>query len=168
MKMDLTYGIYEDEIEPVLAAIRFHRPLAEIEALPCPCCGARMSVSLAPQGDGFLVYCAGEPLHMSKFQEIAQPPPWWRERIWDTGPVTIYWRKDSSIASDGTLGMPVSGRDAEGCLWSGAITLRPGEKNYELWRWIIGQGDRYKAILSDKDLESIRQEYHRSADRPLG
>ena len=78
--------------------------------------------------------------------------------------VTIYWRKDSSIASDGTLGMPVSGRDAEGCLWSDAITLRPGEKNYELWRWIIGQGDRYKAILSDKDLESIRQEYHRSAE----
>ncbi len=123
-----------------------------------------MSVSFAPEGDGFLVYCGGEPLHMSKFQEIAQPPPWWRERIWDTGPVTIYWRKDSSIASDGTLGMPVSGRDAEGCLWSGAMTLRPSEKDYGLWRWIIRHGDRYKAILSDKALESIRQEHHRSAE----
>ncbi len=34
MKMDLTYGIYEDEIEPVLAAIRCHRPLAEIKSVP--------------------------------------------------------------------------------------------------------------------------------------
>ncbi len=163
MKMQLTYGIYEDEIEPVLAAVRSQRPLAEIEAMPCPCCRARISVSFFPEGDGFQIFCSGEPLHMSTYQKIAEPPAWWKERIVDTGPITFYWRGDSSVANDGRLGMPVSGYDADGNHWSGAMTLRPDQPDYLLWRWIIGQGDRYKRLISDKDLASIREEYHRIA-----
>ncbi len=126
MKMEFTYGIYEGEIEPALATVRSQRPLAEIEAMPCPCCGARLSISFSSEGHGFQVFCSGEPLHMSKFQEIAQPPAWWRERSADTDPITFYWRVDSSLASDGRLGMPVSGYDAACNHWSGMFCSSGG------------------------------------------
>jgi hypothetical protein len=161
MKMELTFGIYEDEIEPVLAAVWSRRPLAEIEALPCPCCGARLTVSFAPAGNAFQVFCSGEPLHLSRFQAIAQPPTWWTERIADTSPITFYWRVHSGVADDGRLGMPVSGYNADGCHWNGAMTVSPDQPDYLLWRWIIAQGDRYKPLISDRDLESIREEYLR-------
>ncbi len=159
MKTDLTYGIYEGEIEPVLAAVRSQRPLAEIEAMPCPCCGARISVEFSPAGNWFQVYCLGEPLHISTHQEADQPPTWWKERVGKAEPITFYWQRDHGFADDGRLEMPASGYDAEGCHWSGRMIVRPDQADYPLWRWIVSQGDRYKALISDKDLETIREEF---------
>jgi hypothetical protein len=81
----------------------------------------------------------------------------------ERGPITIYWRKDSSFASDGRLEMPASGSDADGCLWSGRMIVRPDQTDYPLWCWIVGQGDRYKPLLSDRDLEAIREEFRQRA-----
>jgi hypothetical protein len=163
MKMQYTYGIYESEIDEVLAAVRSHESLSAIESIPCPCCGARIAVQFAPEGNGFQVNCAGEPLHISTYQEISNPPPWWKERIWETGPVTFYWREWSAFAADGTLEMKVSGYDEDGSHWTGAMDVRPDQPDYSLWRWIIEQGDRFKTLLSDKDIEPIREEYRRTS-----
>ena len=75
-----------------------------IKALLCPCCGTLMSVSFAPEGDGFLVYCGGEPLHMSKFQEIAQPPPWWRNASGTPAPLRSTGVKTAVLRAMARLG----------------------------------------------------------------
>jgi hypothetical protein len=162
MKMQFAYGIYEGEIEGVLAAVRAHRPLSEIEGILCPCCGAGIVVQFSPEGNGFQVNCCGSPPHLSTYQEITTPPPWWKERICETGPITFYWREWSRFTEGGSLEMKVSGYEADGSHWTGALTLEPNQTDYMLWRWIISQGDRFKPLLSDKDLEAIRQEYRRS------
>ena len=76
-----SYGIFEGEIEPVLRRIRRHDDLAEIEATPCPCCGARIRVCIWPDGLAFQVLCSGHPPHFSVLQSIGTPPPWWTERV---------------------------------------------------------------------------------------
>ena len=72
-----SYGIFEGEIEPGLRRIRRHDDLAEIEATPCPCCGARIRVCIWPDGLAFQVLCSGHPPHFSVLQSIGTPPPWW-------------------------------------------------------------------------------------------
>jgi hypothetical protein len=162
MKMNFGFGVYEDEIEPVLAAVRCHRPLAEIQALACPCCGARMEVWFSPEGGHFHVGCTGELPHLSQSQKIAQPPDWWQQRIADTGPITFYWQKDSCFADDGRLEMPASGYDADGNHWSGRMVRKPDHADYPLWCWIVGQKGRYKPLISDRDLEAIRKDFQQT------
>ena len=162
MKMQETYGIFESEIDDVLAAVRSHRPLAEIETIPCPCCGAKITVEFSPEGNGFQVQCAGDPPHLSTHQEIINPPSWWKERIWKTGAITFYWREWSAFSGDGTLEMKMSGGDEDGSHWTGVMQLRTNHPDYPLWCWIIEQGNRFKTLISDEDLEVIREEYRQT------
>ena len=75
------YGIYEDEIEPLLSRVRRHDDLAAIEGTPCPACGAALRIVIYPDGRFFQVLCAGKPPHMSTLQHLDSPPPWWAERV---------------------------------------------------------------------------------------
>ncbi len=118
------------------------------------------------EGNGFQVDCSGEPPHFSTYQKICNPPPWWRERVCETGATTFYWREWAAIADDGTLQMKVSGYDEEGSHWTGAMDLPPDHRDYSLWMWILEQGDRFKTLLSDEELESIREEYRRTGHSP--
>lgn len=163
MKMQSTYGIYENEIDNVLDAVRSHASLSAIEAIPCPCCGARIAVEFAKEGSSFQINCSGEPPHFSMCQEICNPPPWWKERVSETRSVIFYWRENSVFAADGTLSMKVSGYDEDGSHWTGDMELLPNQPDYLLWRWILVQGDRFKTLLSDKDLEPIREEFRRNS-----
>jgi hypothetical protein len=163
MKMYYTYGLYEDEIEQVLALVRLHEPLAKIEATPCPCCGAPISITFWPEGDGFQVACSGSPPHFSTYQEIAIPPAWWTERIGDFGPTTFYWHEWSRYREDGTLEMKASGYAEDGSHWTGQVEIPPDHADYPLWKWILEQVGRYEPIISEKDLELIREESLRSA-----
>jgi hypothetical protein len=162
VKMQLTYGIYEAEIEPVLARVRLHHPLSEIEATSCPCCGAKITVQFSPDGDGFMVACSGEPPHFSVHQDIDNPPAWWRERIAESGPITFYWHEWSGFREDGTLEMKASGTD-DGTHWTGCVEVSPTDVDYPLWKWILERRGRYKALISDKDLERIREEFAQDA-----
>jgi hypothetical protein len=150
-------GIFEKEIEPILAAVRSHRRLSEVEAMPCPACGAKISVHFSREGRDFNVYCAGEQLHFSRYEEITNPPAWWKERIEDSRPVTFYWRADSRFVENGTLNMPASGYLEDGSHWNGAMTVPSDHADYRLWQWIIAQGDRFKPLISDNDLTAIRE-----------
>ena len=68
-------------VEPILRQVRRHAALAEIEATPCPGCGAPIRVDIWPDGYSFQVRCSGGPLHLSVLQGIDDPPPWWAERV---------------------------------------------------------------------------------------
>ena len=78
VKMQYTYGIFDDEADHLIELVRRHAPLAQIQAAGCPARGAALSVAFAEDGRGFSIACEGKPLHLSTYQEIAGPPPWWR------------------------------------------------------------------------------------------
>jgi hypothetical protein len=162
--MQHTYGIYEGEVDSVIADVRSHLPLEAVEATPCPYCRARIAVHFDPEGHGFQIACSGDPPHISTYQEITDPPAWWKQRACDPGPVTFYWRGWSWFEDDGTLQMKVSGYDEQGNHWTGAMRLRSDETDYPLWQWIIRQGEYFNALISDEDLQAIREEYHRECN----
>src|SRR5262245_10507220 len=101
MKMQHSYGIFEEEIEPLLALVFAHAPLDVVESVPCPCCGAHITAQFSREGDEFKVACDGEPPHWSTNQRIPLPPPWWQERIPKFEPVTYYWTKLCGFREDG-------------------------------------------------------------------
>lgn len=153
-----TTGFLDDrDIKLVLASIFAHRALPEVEAMPCPCCDATITVQFSPEGDRFQINCLGERCHTSIPHVIVHPPGWWKERVWEAES-TFYWRDWHSFAEDGTLEIKASVYNEEGHL-SCVFTFRPDDPDYELWLWIIGQGDRFKEIISDAELEAIREEY---------
>jgi hypothetical protein len=157
-----TYGIYEGEIDRVLALVRSHEPLAKIEAIPCPCCRAPIAITFWPYGEGFQVSCSGSPPHFSTYQEIALPPAWWKQRIGDFRPITFYWREWGRYREDGTLEMKASGYDGEGAHWTGHVEIPRHHADYRLWKWILEQSGRFKDHISCRDLEVIREEFLRS------
>src|SRR5215211_2705805 len=105
MKMQHTYGIFQEEIEPLLALVFAHEPLDVIESVPCPCCGANITVGFSDDGGHFQVSCKGNPPHWSVLQPIPLPPPWWQERVQKFEPVTYYWTQLCCFREDGTLEM---------------------------------------------------------------
>ena len=162
MKTYDTYGIYDGEIDRVLALVRSHEPLAKIEAIPCPCCGAPIAITFWPEGEGFQVICSGDPPHFSTYQEISTPPPWWKARVGDFDPVTFYWPEWSRCRDDGTLEMTASGYEEAGVHWTGHVEIAPHHADYGLWKWILEQGGRFNGLISCRDLGVIREEFLRT------
>jgi hypothetical protein len=72
MKMQHTYGIFDDKADHIIDLVRRHAPLAEIRATQCPACEAPMAVEFL-DATGFQIYCLGTPLHISTHQHIAAP-----------------------------------------------------------------------------------------------
>ena len=120
--MQHTYGILDDEADDLVEKIRCHAPLAQVLAAGCPACGAAISVAFAENGTGFEISCEGKPLHVTTYQDITNPPPWWRECVVEPTDATWYWRADHLFDARGNLSMPVSGWQADGVRWSGAFT----------------------------------------------
>lgn len=89
-----SYGIFEGEIDPVIRRIRRHEDVATIEAIPCPCCGARIRITFWPGGRAFQVLCSGGPPHLSVLQVIGEPPPWWTERVVEPVESIISYSRD--------------------------------------------------------------------------
>ena len=143
MKLNIGFGVYEDEIEPILAGVRCQRPLAEIEAMTCPCCGARISVRFSAQRrHEFQVFCARRaiaPVHI---------PGDCRASGLVAGANRGYGAHHDLLAQHQLFcerwpaGNARLGRNADGCLWSGRMILRPDQADYPLWCWIVSQGDR--------------------------
>src|SRR4051812_30070914 len=117
MQMQHTYGIFDNEANHLVELVRSHAPLEHIRAAGCPACGAAISVEFAEDGRGFSISCAGNPLHISTYQDIADPPPWWRECLVEATDTTWYWRADHSFDAQGNLSMPFSGWNADGVRW---------------------------------------------------
>ena len=161
MKMQSTYGIYEDEIDSVVSLVRMHRPLAEIKDTPCPCCGAPLGVDFAADGKGFSIACNGKPLHLSTYQQIERPPAWWQECVNQPEEVTFYWKDTATFEADGSINLHVSGYSIDGTHWSGSAQIKPSDSDAALWRWIIKNSNRFDSLISDRDLPAIREDFVR-------
>ena len=74
-------NMFGGELEPFLSRIRRHEDLADVDAVPRPCCGARLRVFFYPDGQSFQVLCDGSAMHLSVLQDIDDPPNWWKERV---------------------------------------------------------------------------------------
>lgn len=163
MMMRHTYGIFDDEADHVIGLVRRHVPLDEIRRTPCPACGAAMSVEFSKDGTYFLVICGGTPLHISKHEEIVDPPPWWRECVIPATDLTCYWRESYSFDSDGNLTINASGWQANGVHWTGSFSCAAGDPDYDFWRWVLQESGCTSDLINDKELAELRARYAMTA-----
>ena len=159
MQMQTTYGIFDDEADHIIAMVHDHAPLDSIIATPCPTCGAKMVVAFNEDGSRFSLNCEGDPLHLTKQQNIDNPPPWWRDCYEEPRNTTWYWRKWHSYDVNATLHMKISGWQVDGVRWSGALECPRDHADYELWRWILTDSGCTKDLISDTDLAELRTRY---------
>lgn|GEM_PF-5868807 len=147
-----------EDIQPVLDMVRTNRPVSEVEAVPCPRCGGKLSVCFGTNGSDFVVLCSGPGMHMSKRQDISNPPDWWRQRIGDFGPVTYFYPRMSKFAPDGTITIRATGWTDEGH-WTGAKKVQTDSSEYEFWRWVVANSERWPDFFSDRELPKLRDEF---------
>jgi hypothetical protein len=161
MKMRHTYGIFDDEADHLIDLVRRHAPLAQVRSAGCPACGAAMNVEFAEAGTWFLVCCEGKPLHISKHQDIADPPPWWRECVIPPTDSTFYWRETASFDASGKLTIMASGVRADGVHWSGAFECAPGHSDYPFWNWVLSQSGYTSDLINDSELAKLRARFEK-------
>ena len=157
--MQTTYGIFDNEADHIIAMVRDHAPLDDIVATPCPACGANMVVEFTEDGLGFSLNCKGEPLHLTKYVQIEDPPPWWEQCYEEPTDTTWYWREWHSYDDDGTLRMKISGWKADGVRWSGTFECPRDHADYDLWRWILSESGCTNNLVSDTDLDELRAQF---------
>jgi hypothetical protein len=157
------YGIFDDEVDPIIDMVRSHAPLEEIRAGQCPTCGAPIAVEFSELGDGFQIYCKGKPLHLSKWQEITDPPTWWPECVTSARDCTYHWREWHSFDEAGILTMKVSGYRADGCHWSGQLECSPDHVDYEFWCWVLLESGCSSDLINDEELVDLRERFARIA-----
>jgi hypothetical protein len=157
--MQHTYGIFDTEANHVIDLVRYHAPLAQIRATGCPACGAAISVAFAADGRGFSISCEGQPLHVSAYQDIAEPPPWWRECVVVPTDATWYWRDWHSFDATGKLTMRVSGWQADGVRWSGQLECAPGHPDYAFWQWVLLQSGCTSDLISEAAVAELRARF---------
>jgi hypothetical protein len=159
MKMQQAYGIFDDEADHIIGLVRRRCPLDQVRDTGCPACGAAMAVEFAGDGTWFQVSCEGDPLHISKHQDIVDPPPWWRECVSPTIDVTFYWREAHAFDGDGNLTMYASGCRANGVHWSGQLECSTGDPDYAFWRWVLVESGCTSDLISDTELERLRARF---------
>jgi hypothetical protein len=162
--MQHTYGIFDDEADHIIGLVRRHAPLAQVRGTRCPACGAPMAVEFDERGAGFEVYCEGHPLHISTYQDIAGPPPWWRECVTPPTDSTWYWREWHSFDADGGLTIKVSGWRADGARWSGQLECASGDPDYAFWRWVLFQSGCTSDLIDDAELAELRARFAKTAE----
>ncbi|HLJ94835.1 MAG TPA: hypothetical protein VKU02_16785 [Gemmataceae bacterium] len=162
MKMQHTYGIFDDEANHIIDLVRRHAPLAQIRGTACPVCGSPMAVEFMDDGNGFQVYCEGSPLHISKHQDITEPPPWWPQCVIPPTDSTWYWREWHSFDGSGNLTMKVSGWRADGGRWSGQLECATGDPDYAFWRWVLLQSGCTSDRITETELAELRARFART------
>jgi hypothetical protein len=166
--MQHTYGIFEAEADQLIELVRRHAALAEVRATGCPVCGAAIAVTFAGDGTGFSIACEGKPLHISTYQDIANPPPWWRECVVEPTNQTWYWRADYSFDASGDLSMPVSGWRADGVRWSGGFACPVDHPDHTFWRWVLLDSCCTSDLIGDAELAELRGRFARHVGGEAG
>ena len=164
MKMQHTYGIFDSEADHLIELVRRHAPLAQVRAAGCPACGAAISVEFAEDGRGFSTFCEGKPLHISTYQDITQPPPWWRECVVEPTDSTWHWREWHQFDATGNLAMKVSGWTADGVRWSGQLECPTDHPDYAFWRWVLFQSGCTSDLIDDAELAELRARFAKTAE----
>ncbi len=159
--MQDTYGVFDDEADHFIELVRRHASLAQIRAAGCPACGAALSVTFVEDGRGFSIACEGKPLHVSTYQDIGEPPPWWRECVVEPTDHTWYWRADHSFDAAGNMSMPASGWQADGVRWSGRFACPVGHPDQAFWGWVLSEAGCTSDLIGEVELAELRARFAR-------
>lgn len=158
-----TYGIFKNEIDPVLELVEQHAPLAEIEGKRCPLCGSHLVVHFENDtGTEYTVLCTGEPVHFSFVQKIADPPSWWRERYQPPKPWKEYARGSAVTTDAGSLLMFAHGWSESKGHWTGHFKCFPLDDEFSLWTWIVSERTDLPEYIDDSMLAGLRAEFDRA------
>jgi hypothetical protein len=161
-----TYGIFDGEADAVIDLVRRHAPLAGVCGTPCPACGAAMYVTFSDDGHVFKVSCKGRPLHMSKYQDIVEPPPWWSECVVTLTDSTWYWQEWHSFDASGNLAMKISGCQADGVRWCGQLDCKTDDPDYSFWVWVLSESGCTSDLIDDAELADLRVRFAKWSNEP--
>ena len=159
MRMSHTYGIFDDEADPIIDLVRSHAPLEEIQRAGCPACGSAIRVTFSDDGQCFSIGCSGKPLHMSRGVDIGSPPSWWRECVPEQQDQSWVWRDWYSFDDDGTLSVQASGWQADGTRWSGALVLPRDHADHAFWKWVVLESGCDSDLIDDAEVEQLKARF---------
>ncbi len=108
-----------------------------------------MAVEFTDGGNGFQVYCDGNPLHISKHQDITDPTPLWPECVFPPTDSTWYWREWHSFDGRRNLTMKVSGWRPDGVRWSGQLECPTSDPDHAFWKWVLLQSGYTSDLISE-------------------
>ena len=74
--------------------------------------------------------------------------------------ITFYYPAMHELRADGTIVMRATGHEG-GWRWTGERSFSPDASDYDFWRWVIAQRERWSAtqFFSGEELPSIQHEY---------
>jgi hypothetical protein len=162
--MQHTFGIFDSEADHLIEMVRQHVPLEQVRAAGCPVCRAAIVVTFAADGAGFTIACEGRPLHMTPYQPIAHPPPWWQECVAEPTDLSWYWRPLHAFDASGNLSMRRSGWRADGVRWSGEFSCPVDHPDYAFWRWVLLESGGTEDLIGDAELSKLRTRFARLAE----
>ncbi len=159
MKMSYTYGIFETDADHLIELVRTHAPLAEIRAAGCPVCKAAITVTFAEAGTLFSIACKGNPIHLSAYRDITDPPSWWRECVFEPTDEIWHWQADHGFDADGNLSMPVSRWQVDGIRWSGSFSCPTTDADYAFWRWVVLEAGCTSNLIGNAEVAELRDRF---------
>lgn len=73
--------------------------------------------------------------------------------------VTFYYPGMHQVRDDGTIAMRATGHDEGGLRWTGQRTFSPDAADYDFWRWVVSQRERWAntPFFSSDELPIIRK-----------
>jgi hypothetical protein len=137
--------------------------IEDIESIPCPYCRALLTVRFEADGKWFFVLCTNKKSgHHSPREFISTPPAGWEshvERELLPGEEQRYYRLYHSYVDEiGTIRVRTSWWTSDGHA-CGYTEIATDAENASLWRWILSGTHRNDGVISEEDLESLREEY---------
>jgi hypothetical protein len=156
----------ESRIDPLDAIVRKvvrGATIEDIESIPCPCCGALLTVRFEADGKWFFLLCTNKKSgHHSPREFISTPPAGWEshvDRELLPGEERKFYRPYRSyIDEKGTICVRTSWWTSDGHA-CGYREIATDAENAGLWRWILSGTHCNDGVISEEDLKTLRKEY---------
>ena len=151
-----------DPLDAIVQKVVRGATIEDIESIPCPYCGALLTVRFEADGKCFYVRCKNKSGHHSPRKFISTPPAGWEslvDRELLPGEERKFYRPYRSyIDEKGTICVRTSWWTSDGHA-CGHTEIATDAEDAGLWRWILSGTHRNDGVISEEDLESLRKEY---------
>lgn len=130
-----------DPLDAIVQKILRGAPIEDIESIPCPYCGAFLTVRIEANGEWFFVRCTNKKkAHFSPRKFISTPPAGWKSHVVREllpGEEHKFYRPYRSYVDEiGTIHVSTSWctSDGDAC---GDTEIAADAEAAGLWRWIL-------------------------------
>ncbi len=155
-----------DPLDAIVQKLVRGASIEDIESVPCPYCGVPLTVRFEADGKCFFVLCTNKKSgHHSPMEFISTPPAGWEshaDRELLPGEEHRFYRPYRSYVDEtGTIQVRTAWWTSDGHA-CGYTEIGSDKPDADFWRWILSGTHRNDGVISEDELESLRQEYLQS------